>query len=330
MRPGRCARKGRHSRAHATCTGPCGALASTQMPGDASRPRLPTFVLSSVMTTGEAPSQHGGFAMRSVRCDVCGTKALVAASKCPRCSNLFEVRDGFGELLPLAYCSSCDSYYPERVGECRWCGTKPEPPPRAPRIWKGVGVGALAALVTTAFLLRDSRPDARRETRVADQRAPAVKSVSPPTALARAIDTIVAPAPRELGNVDSVAPATAAPPDVLPAGSATSPPAPVAITPAPATPPATRATATRRMETTKPRPSTRWVNSVAKSWVVVRAGPSRTSRLVASIGPNSRVQLGETRGTWRRIKARGIAGWVESQSAFAIQSTERPHVLVSR
>jgi hypothetical protein len=26
------------------------------------------------------------------------------------------------------------------------------------------------------------------------------------------------------------------------------------------------------------------------------------------------VQLGETRGSWRRVKARGLAGWVEPRS----------------
>src|SRR5688500_19909263 len=38
----------------------------------------------------------------SVRCDVCGTKALMAASQCPKCAHGFEVRDGFGALLPLS------------------------------------------------------------------------------------------------------------------------------------------------------------------------------------------------------------------------------------
>ncbi|MGH9887408.1 MAG: SH3 domain-containing protein [bacterium] len=77
--------------------------------------------------------------------------------------------------------------------------------------------------------------------------------------------------------------------------------------------------------------SARWVNSVARGWVIVRAGPSKESRLVASIGPNTRVQLGESRGTWRRIKARNISGWVEPSTLFAaIPTTARARVLVSR
>jgi hypothetical protein len=36
------------------------------------------------------------------------------------------------------------------------------------------------------------------------------------------------------------------------------------------------------------------------------------------------VQLGESRGTWRRIKARGVAGWVEPRSSFtAVKSSNK-------
>jgi len=40
--------------------------------------------------------------------------------------------------------------------------------------------------------------------------------------------------------------------------------------------------------------------------VIVRADPNRRSRIIASIGPNTRVQLGESRGEWRRVKAKGL------------------------
>ena len=99
--------------------------------------------------------------MRSVRCDVCGTKALVAASTCPKCGHGFENRDGFGELLPLAHCTSCDSYYPHSVGACRWCGTKPERSPigpLGPYIWKGFGGLVLASLAIGAWLAKNNTP----------------------------------------------------------------------------------------------------------------------------------------------------------------------------
>ena len=64
--------------------------------------------------------------------------------------------------------------------------------------------------------------------------------------------------------------------------------------------------------------SARWVRSVSRHWVVVRAAASNDSRIVASIGPNSRVELGESRGSWRRIRARRLAGWVEPRSSFDV------------
>jgi Bacterial SH3 domain len=300
--------------------------------------------------------------MRSVRCDVCGTKALTAASKCPKCSHLFDVRDRFGELLPLAYCSTCDSYYPESLGACRWCGTKAEVAPIAPIVWKAVGAGALGIVLIIGFLLRDttSKRDAEAQTTA---QAKAATSTSVPTATpagtVRSSPSDTAIPHMQLVNVDS-APRDQATPttppnvgsndspdpiptptpavDAKPAARMTAPP-PRATAPSPrvtappprVTAPPPRVTAPARASIAKSRASSaRWVNSVAREWVVVRAGPSKSSRLVASIGPNSRVQLGEVRGTWRRIKTRGISGWVATTAPFASAPTPKDHLLVTR
>jgi hypothetical protein len=69
--------------------------------------------------------------------------------------------------------------------------------------------------------------------------------------------------------------------------------------------------------TPKSKSSSRWVTSVARNWTVVRSNPSRQARIIAAIGPNTRVQLGETRGAWRRIKTKGLAGWVEHRTLVA-------------
>src|SRR5947199_1424587 len=119
--------------------------------------------------------------MRAVRCDVCGAKAMIAAAKCPGCSHLFELRDGFGELLPLAYCSRCESYYPKHVGACRWCGTKPERLPIDARVWRGAGVG-LAALIGAIWLFRNGAPQETRRAR-SKASAPSTASTSPSTPL---------------------------------------------------------------------------------------------------------------------------------------------------
>jgi hypothetical protein len=236
--------------------------------------------------------------MRSVRCDVCGTKALTAASQCPKCAHLFEVRNWSGELLPLAYCSSCDSYYPERVGLCRWCGTKPEPAPKSPRLLKGLGVAVVAGLVITTWVLRDSRPAQTPVVRPQAERQ-AEPLAERPVATVSA-DTAVSHAP--VAPTDTVRMADVALPMVASAEVATAP------TPSPA----------------------RWVRSIAKDWVIVRAGPNRRARILASIGPSSRVQLGDTVGMWRQLKTRGVAGWVEPGSLFDTAPTStRRRVVVS-
>jgi hypothetical protein len=43
------------------------------------------------------------------------------------------------------------------------------------------------------------------------------------------------------------------------------------------------------------------------------------------------VQLGESRGSWRRIRARGLAGWVELRSSFvAARPPAKPSGLAAR
>jgi hypothetical protein len=357
--------------------------------------------------------------MRSVRCDVCGTKALVAASTCPKCGHGFEVRDGFGELLPLAHCNTCDSYYPEHIGACRWCGTKPERSPigpLGPHIWKGIGILTFASLAIGAWLAKNDEPSppspartfvadtlptnqpkpesvgrkialAQPETAsVALADSPSVAVVDSPhhdSAIALAtVDTlpststpVVQSAPVVMQSAGTVA-ATDSAPAVDPAPPADPTPtrrvtaSPRAMDPAPTRPskrsldkpvvrapekasgralarspaPAAstktvrskaRATAPppRAIAKAAPRPSTtrvtpapkttgrsssgRWVTSIARNWAVVRSDPTRQSRIIAAIGPNTRVQLGETRGEWRRIKTRGLAGWVEHRRLVA-------------
>ena len=400
--------------------------------------------------------------MRSVRCDACGTRALLAASKCPKCAHEIEVRDGFGEMLPLAHCSSCDSFYPERLGSCRWCGTKPERAPVGPFVWKGVGIATFVAMAWGAWLVHDDPPAEVSQARLAAVLKPDTSAGSLDSSLAAAavvdsagIDSLAQDDSTDVvasdSTISSVATVVAALSDSIPepaavsgvasdsmpvvaepvaqteptpsepvrsrdpgptreptvtrepvmdrravatrepaANGETPPVATRAVTP-PAAPrtiasapersgesaaeraptvarPSGRSTAATRPSSrvtsaakapaksvakapakttvakgttpkstaksstkttvakapTKPR-ATRavWVNSVARNWTVVRAGADRGSRVIASIGPNTRVQLGEARGGWRRIRAKGLAGWVEQRSFFAGVGTSR-------
>lgn len=352
--------------------------------------------------------------MRSVRCDVCGTKALMAASQCPKCGHAFEVRDGSGATLPLSHCATCDSYYPQSVGACRWCGTKPERAPIGPLVWKGFGVLTFVSLAIGAWLVHDDAPAPSQPARtfVADtlptnqpkaesfgrkvvlaQRDSLAADPTDTTGVAVASDStgdagiasattdstqasstsVVAAQPVAMqsagtvqtDSVPAVESARADPPPSIPAPRSVTPsrardrvvvdrareraidkrPARViARSPERASPtrtsvrtparvaakPTTRAPAPAKA--TASRSGARWVTSVARNWAVVRADPTRQSRIVASIGPNTRVQLGETRGAWRRIKAKGLSGWVEHRTLVArtVVTPKRSGRLASR
>ena len=318
--------------------------------------------------------------MRSVRCDVCGTRALMAASTCPKCAHPFSVRDGFGQLLPLSHCSTCNSDYPATAGSCRWCGTQPERAPIGPWIWKGVGIAAFVSMAWGAWMVHDDAPSSTPKERLE-------VLLKPDSSAAETDSAVVSQTLASAGGVDTtvrdtstsvVATDTAAAQPVSTGGSSTDSvialqsagavaepePVPPSDTPVPVRPvvrepvreparevaresvrppvraPSSRAAvrapvraparvavrppakATSRVAVA-PKPSARsrkavrWTNSVARNWVIVRSDPTRRSRIIASIGPNTRVQLGEARGDWRRIKAKGLSGWVEHRLFFA-------------
>lgn len=262
--------------------------------------------------------------MRSVRCDACGTKALMAASKCPKCGHGFEVRDGFGDLLPLSHCATCDSYYPAKAGACRWCGTQPERAPVGPYVWKGLGVLTFVAMAWGAWMVHDDPPK--------DVAAARMKAMLKPDSAVRADSLTTTASAGALASAPQVidsTPTSVTPPVV---DTTTTPDTAttvvVAVNPAPPrrpakTPPKVAAAKPSATTPAKSRARVVWVNTVARNWVAVRAGASRSSRVIASIGPNTRVQLGESKGGWRRIRAKGLAGWVEHRSFFAAAGAPR-------
>jgi hypothetical protein len=235
-------------------------------------------------------------------------KAMLAASQCPHCGHLFELRDGFGEFVPLAHCASCDSYYPLSQGTCHWCGTKPESFRVAPYAVKGVGVLVFAGLVGAAWLTNRSDNDDAPPTTTATKPAALTTVVDSgldfqPPVLAGIEDTLSDPSAITLASDSSAAvPADTATQQQFPAVDST-PPGPSALMSA-------RAPATAKAPA-RPARTARWVRATARRWVTVRASATHKSRIVAAIGPDTRVQLGEARGDWRRIRTKGIAGWVE-------------------
>jgi hypothetical protein len=294
--------------------------------------------------------------MRSVRCDVCGAKALVAASQCPKCSHLFDVRDGFGELLPLAYCSSCESYYPAHLGSCKWCGTMPESEPHAPLIWKRAAIGGLVAIAWFGgfLMLREPRrkpshtktaaraqpkPSATKDSVIAigewvpvDSTPPADPVMGDGGVSAGAAIVPVAARSEVPAAATPTVPTVTAPDVIVPQGGTHAFPrssAPLAPYETSYPPPPTPSVPSAKG---KMRPVSPWVASVAHSWVIVRTDASQDSRIVASVGPDSRVMLGEARGSWRRLRARDIIGWVDlRRSSFTVaRGASRPNGLAAR
>jgi hypothetical protein len=259
--------------------------------------------------------------MQAVRCDACGMKALVAASQCPHCGHLLELRNSFGDLLPLAHCGTCDSWYPEQRGSCRWCGTPPETMRIAPYAWKGVGVLAFVGMAVGVWLTRDADPDAAQSDSVAPREVASAPPLPPPP-----VEPAI-PQPTVVTDTQPTAAPEVAAPDTMVAVQDEAPAPSEKVASLPEIPPAPivasidskpAATPPRVVNARQPvarRTPTRWKGSVARSWVTLRAAPARTSRIVGSIGPDTRVQLGESRGEWTRVRTRGVSGWAERSSA---------------
>jgi hypothetical protein len=260
------------------------------------------------------------------------------------------MRDGSGDPLPLAHCSSCDAYYPAHVDSCKWCGTtlrleKARKEAVSPAKW--IALAAFVAAVWLGLLARDPRPKLAARLRESAQAKPkaALSDTGERVAAATPADTVVppettassagtllsdaaapqpsAPTPVVDPVIPTAAPQTAPPPasQVVQVAPQPAPPTVVAATPV-ATPPT--GTARPASPAAKPRPGIRWANHVAKNWVIVRSDAHGAAHIVASVGPNSRVQLGESRGSWRRIRSRGIAGWVDVNRASFVAIRSEP------
>jgi hypothetical protein len=63
-----------------------------------------------------------------------------------------------------------------------------------------------------------------------------------------------------------------------------------------------------------PRRSSVTVRSLAavtKGWTPLRASADRDAPIVGTVGPETRVQLGESRGEWVRLSSGALSGWAE-------------------
>lgn len=251
--------------------------------------------------------------MQLVRCEQCGAKALIAASQCPRCAHAFFLRGSRGETVPLGHCTVCDTYYPRRLGGCRWCGTKASTfPTRLLTVAVGLVLGACVIGVGVWQYRSRTRPD----NEGAEQEARATMSVAP--ALAAQITPRADTLAGVIAPLDTVS--TDRPLALADSARVRSTDSAVASVPAPpverAAPVVADADSARRAEGRSARVSAPyagpWTRAVAQSWVNVRAAASRSAAIVGVVTPNARVELGDSRGAWRRVRSAGFEGWADS------------------
>ena len=267
--------------------------------------------------------------MRLVRCDACGSKAILAASQCPKCAQPLYVRNTRGDEVPLTRCRGCDTYYPQSRDGCRWCTAEPRRT-RVPR-WAATAAGILvmagAALSAARFLPASNPapapnvatpPPSPRQVAV---REPAIKRLPPVTAVpALAVAATLPPASSRPAivandNASSGDPAVTVKDDT---GSARP-----AVT-------ANHDTSSGRMGTMNQgtdsgRTSDKSGRAFARAttWVNVRAEPSSESSVVGIVRPDSIVTIGDSRRGWRRVTTSRFSGWAAGK-LFVVDSTLRP------
>ena len=224
--------------------------------------------------------------MAYLRCESCGSKALTAASQCPRCAAPFDLTDARGFRAPLKKCGGCGIVH-RRDRSCHWCGDRSVPAWRSARVLSSAAAVAVFALGGLgAYRYRAPLRDTASLI-VARALAPA------PRAQVASI-TLPVTTPRPSAAAAQLA-ALAPTSDVIPSAAATT----------------TVAAFDSRTLIASAADSIRWIPAVARTWVNVRNDASRDGNVVGVINPASRAMLGTTRAGWRQVKSTEITGWVD-------------------
>lgn len=242
--------------------------------------------------------------MPYTNCSVCGAKALVGATRCPRCQAPFVSYDPKGERVETVTCPNCGVQRPVAIGVCPNCLTSTAP--AGARLVRGlalVGIG-IVLIVGVGYLIaqRSGRPPVPVVTTIPKDTLP------PPT------DTVVADVIDSAAYRSELA-ATPATPSATPAPSVTvAKPAvdPQMVPPKPAPLP-TVAVADTGV----------WETAVALTWVRVRSGPTRDSDVLRMVDSAQHVRLGPPQSGWRPVRVGVDRGWVDPR-LFRVVSRPKP------
>lgn len=260
--------------------------------------------------------------MPYTNCAVCGAKALVGATRCPRCQAPFVSYEFGGERVVTVNCPNCGVQRPVAIGVCPNCLMSTAPSGR--RLARGLiltGVGIAAILVIGYLISRRTeltKSAPAPTASVADTELVAAVPLSGDSAALALTDSSERAAPASVRTPAASVPAAA--PAVVPSPTRTTPPvdpasvvSPNPAVPRPAPPPSVVVADTGV-----------WEFATATTWVRVRSAPTRESDVLRMVDSAQRVRLGPpmTNG-WRPIRVGIDRGWVDPRF-FTVVRAPRP------
>ncbi len=215
--------------------------------------------------------------MAYLRCTHCGSKALVAASQCPRCAQPFYLLNARGERAKLSRCRKCGIMHRDDA-TCHWCGVLPKASWQSPAVWRTAAAVMLSVTVAGAAWRYGSPMSGDLMQRLK----------SPSVALADvAVNAATAPTSNLSASRGSSVEGGIAPGSLPATGDS------VVVT------------------LSSADSSITWTPAVARTWVNVRDDASRGGQVVGVIKPASRAMLGTDRAGWRQVRSPDVNGWVD-------------------
>lgn len=240
--------------------------------------------------------------MPYTNCAACGAKALVGATRCPRCQAPFVSYEFGGERVVTVNCPNCGVQRPVAIGVCPNCLMSTSPSGR--RLARGLMltfVGIAAILVIGYLISRRTEQAKSAQVPAASVADTGVTTASPPLGNSTAL---AFPDSSERAVSASVSTATASVPAAAPA--------------------AIPSLARTALPTVPVADSEHWEFATANTWVRVRSAPTRASDVLRMVDSAQRVQLGPPMNNgWRPIRVGVDRGWVDPRF-FTIVRAPRP------
>ncbi len=247
--------------------------------------------------------------MAYLRCEACGSKALRAASQCPRCAAPFDLIDARGFRAQLKQCGGCGILH-RRDLSCHWCGELPAARWRSPKVL-GIAAGIALIAMAASGAYRFRAPIAETASLIVarvfeDRAADAAASARDREALSMQVAVSGAPSSVNTGVPQTVT--TDSSGALLDESLLDDAELDASMLLADAAGAVTSSD------------SIVWTPAVARTWVNVRNDASRGGNVVGVINPSSRALLGTTRSGWRQVKSTDVTGWVDPK-LFEADST---------